>query len=504
MTLRMRLTGLARLACTIGLAIAGGLLLPVEALAVTFTVNSTDDGADISPGDGNCSTVDPPAQPVCTLRAAVMEANRTTGLGAIIKLPASVVPYFLKIDPKAPDDEKTGDLNLFVPSGYTTGPTQIIGDGAAFTIVDANGIDRILSIENRTVSISGLTMRNGFAASPGGGIYCDGHLTLTEVIISDNTSTSVGGGIYLEVSGSLVVVHSELNNNTGLSGGGISAGGNHSATISESTLSGNHSTNSGGAIYNQAGGLTLSRSTLSGNTSGFGGGLAISSFMMGYSAVVAQSTISGNSASKSGGGIANGDGSYDDGSLYLSNSTIAGNAAVENGGGIYNSTTSHVYNSTIAYNQSDSNADNIGLGSGVFNAAGSPFYLRNSVVAANTYPGPYGLTLYEDCYGALTAFGKNRFYSLNGCSVTQADGGSTTALVPFAALGALRDNGGPTQTIELLAVAGANLIDYASNCVDNNGALNTDQRGRPRPLGASCDVGAFEYDPGDIFINGFQ
>jgi hypothetical protein len=38
----------------------------------------------------------------------------------------------------------------------------------------------------------------------------------------------------------------------------------------------------------------------------------------------------------------------------------------------------------------------------------------------------------------------------------------------------------------------------------NNVPLSTDQRGRPRAVGASCDIGAFEYDPGDIFANGFQ
>jgi hypothetical protein len=70
----------------------------------------------------------------------------------------------------------------------------------------------------------------------------------------------------------------------------------------------------------------------------------------------------------------------------------------------------------------------------------------------------------------------------------------------------LRDNGGPTSTIALKYFAFTDLIDViTSGCTDQfNLSLATDQRGRPRIVGSHCDVGAFEYDPGDIFFNGFQ
>src|SRR5688572_17473539 len=44
-----------------------------------FIVNSTDDGTDASAGDGNCAT----ASGVCTLRAAIVEANALPGLDGI-------------------------------------------------------------------------------------------------------------------------------------------------------------------------------------------------------------------------------------------------------------------------------------------------------------------------------------------------------------------------------------------------------------------------------------
>src|SRR2546423_6481283 len=43
------------------------------AVAAVFPVDSTADAVDATPGDGTCATAD--LVPVCTLRAAVQEAN---------------------------------------------------------------------------------------------------------------------------------------------------------------------------------------------------------------------------------------------------------------------------------------------------------------------------------------------------------------------------------------------------------------------------------------------
>jgi hypothetical protein len=53
-------------------------------------------------------------------------------------------------------------------------------------------------------------------------------------------------------------------------------------------------------------------------------------------------------------------------------------------------------------------------------------------------------------------------------------------------LAPLADNGGPTQTMALLAVSPA--LDAGNNCPP------TDQRGLPRPQGPGCDIGAFELE----------
>jgi len=62
--------------------------------------------------------------------------------------------------------------------------------------------------------------------------------------------------------------------------------------------------------------------------------------------------------------------------------------------------------------------------------------------------------------------------------------------------GPLRDNGGPTQTLDLLP--GSAALDKGSNAF----GVQTDQRGIPRVEGSAADTGAFESDR--LFGNAFD
>lgn len=65
------------------------------------------------------------------------------------------------------------------------------------------------------------------------------------------------------------------------------------------------------------------------------------------------------------------------------------------------------------------------------------------------------------------------------------------------ALGALAENGGPTPTRALLAGSVARDVVAAGECHDFSDearAIDTDQRGEPRPKGPACDAGAFEAE----------
>ena len=94
--------------------------------APTFTVNNTFDapGADTlgaSLTDGVCETQH--GNGICTLRAAIMEANHVAGSGATIVLPAG--KYSLTLGPSQTDGEESGDLNLLAPM-------TVIGAGPSY------------------------------------------------------------------------------------------------------------------------------------------------------------------------------------------------------------------------------------------------------------------------------------------------------------------------------------------------------------------------------------
>ena len=261
--------------------------VPDAAQAAAFTVDSTADAVDATPGDGVCDD----GAGNCTLRAAIIEANALPGADTV-GVPAGT--YTIAIGGVGEDEALTGDLDV-------ADELTIIGANLATTIIDGAGIDRVFQVSSSgTVHISGVTVRNGgnAALASGGGIHNEGALTLINSAITSNTA-GFGGGIRNQ-NGTLFLTDSAVTVNTAIFGGGIS---------------------------NQGGTLFLTRSTVSGNTaSDDGGGISNSS----GSLTVTNSTVSGNTASSSGGGINN-----SSGALSLTNSTVSGNASFA-GGGVHN------------------------------------------------------------------------------------------------------------------------------------------------------------------------
>ena len=119
--------------------------------------------------------------------------------------------------------------------------------GATETIIDAEGLDRVISIEANTCDIEGLTITHG-AAGSGAGIYAPiaPLLVIRNCVITDNHATSLGGGIRFGI--------------------GI---GQFPLSIHDTVLSQN-SANVGGALYTNDVVLTMERCVLQENE-GVGG-----------------------------------------------------------------------------------------------------------------------------------------------------------------------------------------------------------------------------------------
>ncbi len=344
--------------------------------------------------------------------------------------------YSLIIPASGADGPQNGDLNLTTPDGGHP-VISLVGAGAASTIIDANQIDRVLIIGlNRTAMISGLTLRDGYIAG------------------------SIGGGIANE--GNL--------------------------TLDHTTVTGNQSVVWGGGIWNR-GLLTVTNSTIGPyNTAPVGGGIFLSQGIV----TLDRSTVYSNTA-QNGAGIYN----YVSQGLYLINSTVSHNTAATNGGGIYNHGITNVYNSTIVFNSADTAAISSSAAGGVFSDNAGTFNLRNTLLAGNNVAVD---RTPSDCAGTIHSYGFNLFGENPPCTLGSGDGAWDVVNSLFL-IGPLQSNGGPTLTHALLA--GSNAIDNgdpALGCVGPSDLLATDQRGLPRVVGASCDVGAFEFLPPTLYL----
>ena len=342
-----------------------------------------------------------------------------------------------------------------------------------------------ISSSAATVSISGITISNGFTQEGpgGGGILSAGVLTLTGCTVSDNFVDAqfggpLGGGGVMNDHGTMIMTGCTISNNSereGAGGGGV-LNENGTMTIMDCTISNNSTTqgfteasfsSEGGGISNHSGSLIITNSTISGNTcssvnfdplfpaatTAFGGGVDSSG-----SLTITNCTISGNSAVA--GGISNSDTGY--------------------GGGISNGGNLQITSSTIAHNSA---SGDIGVGGGI--NAFENTTTDSSIIALNT--ASTGGPDYFTSIGVLLSTGYN-IIGNNADSVinsqpTDQIGTPTAPIDPV--LGPLADNGGPTLTHALQP--GSPAINRGDPA-----APPQDQRGYGR-LGVP-DVGAFEFN----------
>ncbi len=429
-------------------ALVGALAISFVILAVstavraaptgtTYTVNSLLDAPDANLNNSACAD----ASGKCTLRAAVMQANKGNG-EALIVLP--IGPILLLYSGINEDNAVTGDLDI-------RSDITIVGQGTS-TLVDGFVKDRVFDVHpGAHLHLKQLMVMSGYVTNQsgreGGGIRIRGaQVELTNVTVQGNYAAN-GGGMYVNASSLVEIVDSTIRSNhadyaAGLSGygGGIENKGN--LLIKNSTLSGNSAQDFGGGLYNE-GTAELINVTLGGNDADLWGG----------------------------GGVAN---SGDNALLQLSNVTIA------------NNTTSGIY-------------DNVG-GGGILNEDGGVTVVRNSIIAKNTHDG-----VASDCFGTFASDGYNLIGKYVHCSGFNKSGdqvgSGNTELNPY--LTPLGSYGGPTQTYALGVSSPAIDKGNATQCMDSNYAtLTTDQRGFVRSVdgngagGARCDIGAFEYNSG--------
>ncbi|MGO9469265.1 MAG: beta strand repeat-containing protein, partial [Isosphaeraceae bacterium] len=382
-------------------------------------------------------------------------------------------------------------------------------DGNTASVVGAAYGGGGILIDNSTATITGCTFEDNTTGAFGGGVAGGG--TITDCTFEGNTA-DVGGGVY--AIGTTTITGSTFAGNMAYGAGAISNNG--TLTVADSTIAGNSANLNGGGISND-GVATVIDCTVDDNTAGtsYGDGGGISN---GGTLSIIDSTIAGNSADyySGGGGIVN----YD--TLTVSGTTITGNTANDGttggGGGVLNYGTFTVTDSTITDNSA---AGPYGYGGGIYNAG--MLTIVNSTIAYNISYADYGGGMY-DSSGATTTLDNtivdiNTPDDINGAAVSSAsaynlvgidntgsltngnDGNLVGVTNPGLATG-LANNGGPTQTIALLAGSPAIEAGSTALAVDPSTSLplTTDQRGGgyPRIVNGTVDIGAFEVQAAPV------
>ena len=327
-------------------------------------------------------------------------------------------------------DGMTIDGNEAQGADADTGGGGIFNNGGTLNIINTTTITNNLA--------------TGASGSGGGLLSVDGDVTITGITFDGNAANRAGGAIEL-IEGTLTIdtsllVNNDVNGTAGTAapgnGGALHVSGNAATIdITESTIDGNSAANEGGGLWNQDGStMNVLTSTVSGNSAAEGGGIYNNT---GAITTVTRSTVSGNDATANGGGLAN-----DGASLDLNAVTVANNTATGTGGGIQSNTSTSLKNTLVATNTAGSGID----------------------VSGTFTSNDYNLIGTDD-EGAFPEQAND---------IEEAD----------AMLGPLQDNGGTTETHELLVGS------LAYNAGDPADAFD-DQIGQAVFAGIR-DIGAFE------------
>jgi hypothetical protein len=226
--------------------------LSTQMLVATFQVSSQIDAHDANPGDGVCAA----ANGQCTLRAAIEEANASSGKHKV-NVPAGT--YLLTL----------GQLEV-------TDDIIIMGARQGSTVIDAQKNSRVLLIDSSRrrgrervrAELHFLTIRSGYSFDAAGVFNAGGRVLLQHSRVVGNVADNEAAGIANAYNGIMELRHSTVSDNG--DGhfpqlGSIVNYKNSAMYIYNSTIANNEARAVAG-IWNE-GHMNVVNSTISGNRS---------------------------------------------------------------------------------------------------------------------------------------------------------------------------------------------------------------------------------------------
>jgi Zn-dependent metalloprotease len=311
------------------------------------------------------------------------------------------------------------------PATITLSAQKTIGadttiDGGGNVILSAHGSRHFVVNTGASLTVSNITLRDGFANGDGGSIFNSGTVVISNTLLTNNQAVNGSGGAIVSY-GMLTILQSTFEDNAGANGGAVyprwdgaytfvdhsifRRNGATSATdgwggaillwdgaqlaIQDSLFEENSAT-SGGAIFNfPRSSIVMTRTIVSANTAQYGAGI----YNQRAALTIGDSTLRGNVATRFGGGIDN-----RGGNVAISNSVLRNNSVnyLEGTGGAVNNVYDSDFAGVLTMTDSTVSANDAGQrGGGIF-SNGAVQLLR---VTLDHNVAPAGGALYNE--GAL-------------------------------------------------------------------------------------------------------
>lgn len=422
----------------------------------TYTVNAVVDSQDTLPGDGICAD----ANGLCSLRAAVMEANATAG---VVNIRFGVNGAHNLSLAGTDDACRFGDLDVNPTAPLTE--LNILGNGIGTTVVSAATLpagqpDRVFHVVSGApaglkVRLSGMTIRDGrasgatgtagggvrvqggrltvdqlfvtacIAAQDGGGLWSDRAVTvipLTAFVLDQNTAGNDGGGMMIASPGSFTGSFDAETNTAGNRGGGARFSAGVMATVSDAVMQFNEATQGGGLA--NSGATTINFIIAAQNRAvGGGNGGGIANQNTGSLTIGPLGTFLGNTADNGGGAVNNQFGC----TFRIAQAAIRSNVATNLGGAVSNAGLFEVVGSEFSSNRSNGLIANVAGGGAIYNQnAASMFRAVNCTFSGNSAPFGYGGAIENDLDGKC---------ELSACTLRENRGGIGDAIFNGNSLG---------------------------------------------------------------------